>query len=79
MGIALIIVGGLVLMTVAASAFGYLGEKRKHLDPKITETLGTLERRLSAIEEKLGTADDRFDKIEGDVAFVHKLLSDKTK
>ncbi len=79
MGIALIIVGGLVLMTVAASAFGYLGERKKRLDPKLGEAIERMEKRLSAIEERLNQDEDRFEHLEGDVSFVHKLISDKSK
>lgn len=79
MGIAFVIVGGLVLMTFAASVFGYLGEKRKRLDPQIESKILSIERRLATLEENGGRNDERLEQIEGDVAFVNKLISDRTK
>ena len=76
MGIAMVIVGGLVLMTLAASVFGYLGEKRKRLDPDVLEKL---ERRLSDLEAAVGQNAERFDRIENDAAFVQRLLSEREK
>lgn len=78
MGIALIIVGGLVLMTVSASVFGFLGEKKKRLDPQLENKIGRIEQRLSILEERLGRDDERFEEIESEVAFVNKLISDKS-
>ncbi|HUX19648.1 MAG TPA: hypothetical protein VMW69_00325 [Spirochaetia bacterium] len=79
MGIALVIVGGLVLMTLAASLFGYLGEKKKRLDPDLQKKIEAIEQRLSSLEAGSGRADERIEQVEGDVAFVNKLLSDRTK
>ena len=77
MGIALIIVGGLVLMTISASLFSAVGEKRKRLDPQLADRIETLEKRLSALEEKLDRGEERFAQIETEVAFVNRLISDK--
>lgn len=79
MGIAFVIVGGLVLMTLAASVFGYLGEKKKRLDPKVLEKLEQIEHRLSDLENAAGQNAERFDRIENDAAFVQRLLSDRGK
>lgn len=78
MGIALIIVGGLVLMTVSASVFGFLGEKKKRVEPEVVNRIGSIEQRLSVLEEKIGRNDERCDEIESEVAFVNKLISDKS-
>lgn len=77
MGIALIIVGGLCLMTFAASVFGYLGEKKKRTDPAVEAKVAEIERRLSELERKGSLNDERLEQIEGDVAFVNKLITDK--
>lgn len=77
MGIAFVIVGGLVLMTLAASLFSYLGEKKKRLDPSLESKIEGLERRISELEQKSTGSDERFEQIEEEVAFVNKLISDK--
>lgn len=79
MGIALVIVGGLVLMTLAASAFSYLGEKKKGVDPNIVKKIEAIEERLSSLEAGTGQVDERIQQIENDVSFVNKLLTDRTK
>lgn len=78
MGIAFVIVGGLVAMTAVASIFSYLGEKKKHLDPRLESTIDDMQRRLSILEERLGRDDERFEQIESEVAFVNKLIAKKT-
>lgn len=77
MGIALVIVGGLFLMTLAASVFGYLGEKKKRLDPAVEARVADIERRLKELEEQGTLNDEKIGQIEGDIAFVNKLISDK--
>ncbi len=79
MGIAMVIVGGLVLMTLAASVFGYLGEKKKRLDPNVLQKLEQIEKRLADLETAAGQSAERFDRIENDAAFVQRLLSDRGK
>lgn len=77
MGIALVIVGGLCLMTLAASVFGYLGEKKKRIDPAIEAKIAAIERRLKELEGKGVLDDERLEHIEGEVAFVNRLIADK--
>jgi hypothetical protein len=79
MGIALIIVGGIVVVTAVASVFDYLGKKRKGGDPQVEGRLAALEQRLAAAETKIEERDEKIAQIENDVAFVNRLIEDKSK
>lgn len=77
MGIALVIAGGLVLMTLFASMFSYLGEKKKRLDPKVEERLALIEHRLEALESKSLEKDDRLAQLASEVTFVSRLIEER--
>jgi hypothetical protein len=77
MNLALIIVGGLVLMTFFPSLFGYLEKRKKAKDTEIESKLASVEKRLFDLEGKIAEKDDRIDKLETDVSFVNKLIEDK--
>jgi len=79
MGVAIVIAGGLVLMTLVASLFSYLGEKKKRLDPQIEEKINRMERRLTAMEAKAAEKDERIDQLESEISFVNKLIEQRPK
>ncbi len=77
MGIALAIIGGLVAMTVVAAGFDYLG-KRAKASPADAARTRELERRLDALEARLEDRDGRVAKLEGELAFLNRLLEDRS-
>ncbi len=77
MGITLTIVGGLVLMTIAAAGFDYLGRRAKAAPADAARTR-ELERRLDALEARLEDRDGRVAKLEGELAFLNRLLEDRS-
>jgi hypothetical protein len=79
MDIALIIVGGIVLTTITASLFDYLGKRKRGGDPETAGRITAVEQRLSAAEAKLGERDERIAQLENDLGFVTRLIEDKTK
>jgi len=74
--IAIIITGGLVLMTAVASAFGYLTEKRKRESPELEKQIAEMERRLSLLEDRAVDKEARVEQIAQEVSFVNKLVED---
>lgn len=79
MGIALIIVGGLVLMTLFASGFDYLTKRRKRVDDETKARVVELEGKLAALENQLHDSNERIGQLEGDLSFMNKLIEDKSK
>ncbi len=79
MEIALIIVGGIVITTLVASIFDFLGKRRRGKDPAIEGRVAAIEQRLAAAETKIGERDERIAQLEGDVHFMNKLIEDKSK
>jgi len=77
MGIALIIVGGLVLMTIFASGFDFLTKRRNKLDDETKKKVAELETKVLALEQLAKEKDDRIGQLENDFAFVNKLLEKK--
>lgn len=78
MGIALIIVGGLVLMTGFATAFDYLGKRKNKAGSELEKKVGLLEQRLATVEAKVAEKDDRISQLQDEVAFVNKLIENKS-
>ena len=79
MGIALIVVGGLVLMTlisVVGSALG--GKKKEHADKQTESRIAATEERLLSLEAKIMDRDERIAQLEHEVSFVNKLIEEKT-
>jgi hypothetical protein len=60
MEIAMIIVGGLVLMTIFASGFDYLSKRRKGVDNVVKLKVEELENRVRLLEQNLGTGTKRW-------------------
>ncbi len=77
MEIALIVVGGLIVLTVVALVGDYLtktGVARSSVDPRV---VGQWEKRLEALERKTQEQEAKLALLENDVAFTTKLLEGK--
>lgn len=82
MGIALIVVAGIVIISVVASGFDYLGKKRAADQPaspsSMAETVALLEKRVAFLEEELSEKSVKLEQLRTDVSFMNKLIEDKT-
>lgn len=79
MGIALVIAGGLVLMTLIASGADYL-TKRAKVSGGLGETrLKELEKRIMMLEQQDEDKNEKIEKLERDMGFINKLIEDKTQ
>ncbi len=80
MGITIIIVGGILLMTVAAGFFDMMGKSKKNAGQGISASqLQDLESRLSNLEVQIGERDRRIEQLEQHAEFTSRLLEDKSK
>ncbi len=77
MGIAFVIVGGLVLMTAFASGFDYLTKRRNKLDNETKQKVVDLEKRMIAMEQTGREKDARIAQLENDYTFLNRLLEKK--
>jgi len=77
MEIAMIIVGGLVLMTIFASGFAYLSKRRKGVDNVVKLKVEELENRVRLLEQNLGDRNEKVAQLESDIIFLNKLLEKK--
>jgi hypothetical protein len=76
MEIALIIVGGIVLITVLPMLLQNRGKKAPQ-DPGLTDKVAKLEQQVASLEERLTARDERVNQLEATVSFVNRLLDDK--
>jgi len=79
MSLALVIVGGVVIISVVASVGDYLTKTRiakTSIDPNIIKNL---EGRIEMLEQKTTEQGNKIQNLETDIAFANKLLEDKTK
>ena len=74
MGIALIIVGGLVLMTVFAAGADFLTKRKGRLDTQTVETVAELQQRVTSLEQMVKEKDDTVARLETDMSFIRKLI-----
>ncbi|MBN2442661.1 MAG: hypothetical protein JXJ04_15000 [Spirochaetales bacterium] len=77
MGIAFIIVGGLVLMTLFAAGFDFLTKRRKTLDNATITKVAELEKKVAILESLVNDKNDRIAQLEEDVSFVNKFIEKK--
>lgn len=79
MGIALIIVGGIIVLTAIAIAGDVISTKYKAAvrAPK-QEAIAPLEARLEALEARLDERDETVRKLQEELRFVNRMLEDKT-
>jgi hypothetical protein len=79
MNIALIIVGGLVLMTFFPTLFGYLEKKKKFASTDFGDKVRSLEQKITILEDKLIEKDEQIGKLQTEMSFVNKLIEDKSQ
>lgn len=78
MEIALIIVGGLTIITFLSAGFDYLGKRAKRASSGELTKLDELERRLGALEVAAEEKDGRIASLERELSFVNRLIADTT-
>ncbi|HUX39773.1 MAG TPA: hypothetical protein VMV83_01300 [Rectinemataceae bacterium] len=76
MELALIIVGGLVLMTGIAGIFDYLGKRKASLNTAALERIEALEREIAILKSASADDEGRIGKLESDIGFVSRLIED---
>lgn len=74
MEIALIVAGGLVLLTAVAGFFDYLGKRRSGIDTETKARIEALEKRLGELEAATATDASRLARLEGDLSFMNRLV-----
>jgi hypothetical protein len=74
MGLALVIAGGLVLMTLFASGFDFLTKRRNRIDDETKKTVVDMEKRLVSLEQVIKEKDDKVTQLESDLSFMRKLI-----
>ncbi len=79
MGIALIVVGGLVLITLIGVIGDYYGKKKLALSAESLQRLETLEQQVQVLSTTVGERDERIARLEEGITFVNRLLEDKSK
>lgn len=79
MGIALVIVGGLILLTFIPVYFDYRGKAVKRMTASGDPAVSGLAKRVEALEQQLADRDERLRLVERDLHFVTRLLEDKSK
>ncbi len=77
MGIAIVIVCGLVVMTVFASGFDFLTKRRNRVDNETKLKVVELEKKVSNMEQAIKDKDARVAQLESDYMFLNKLLEKK--
>jgi len=78
MGIAIVIIAGLVVMTVVAAGFDFLTKKNKSNSSVSINQIKDLEDRIKMLENNEIERIDQIRKIQDEVKFVNKLLEDKS-
>lgn len=71
---ALIIVGGMVVMTLIAVAGDYLSKSKRPADPS---AIRELKDRITALEREASERDTKLARMEGEISFTTKLLEDR--
>lgn len=77
MGIALVIVGGLIVITLVSVLGGNAAMKIKGSGGPDGARLDKLERRLETLEGELEERNARIGKLETELGFMSKLIEDK--
>jgi hypothetical protein len=79
MGIALVIMGGLSLISVFAIIGDYLTKRRAGGSPEDRRIVTDLAKRIDALEQQVQARDARIEQLENDVSFATRLIEDKHK
>ncbi len=77
MGLALTIVGGLVVISVIAVIGDIVAKSLQARNSVEPAALKTLTDRIEALEKQADERDSRLARLEGDIAFTTKLLEEK--
>jgi len=77
MGVALVIAGGLVLMTFFAAGFDFLTKRRTRLDNETKQRVLQMEQRLAVLDQTVRDKDARLAQLENDLTFLNRLLDKK--
>ena len=78
MGIAIVIITGLVVMTVAAAGFDFLSKRNKIYSKYNDKQIIELEERIRILENIEIERVDQIKKIQDELKFVNNLLEDKS-
>jgi uncharacterized protein YoxC len=79
MGIALIVMGGLTLISIIAIIGDTLTKARRGVPSIDQKTVQELAKRVEVLEQQVQTRDARLEQLENDVSFANRLLEDKHK
>lgn len=77
MEIALIITGGIIVITLITVIGDYFGKKKIKPDKELESRIATLENKMNALESLVQEKDTRINQLENDVHFVNKLIEGK--
>ena len=77
MGIALVIMGGLVLISIFAAGFDFLAKGRTRLDDDTRKKVELLEQKMAELENSTKEKEVRVEQLENDLAFLNRLLEKK--
>lgn len=77
MEIALIIVGGLTLMTFVAAGFDFLTKRRVRMEDETRQKVAELESQVADLKKRVESQSEQITSLDGDVTFVHRLLDKK--
>ncbi len=77
MGIALVIMGGMTLITIFAIIGDIITKTRRVKAPQDGKALEDITRRVEALEIQVQSRDERIRQLENDVSFANKLLEEK--
>ncbi len=78
MEIALIIVGGLVVMTIFGTGFDFLNKRRNKIDHATKRKVIELENKVNNLERIIHANTEKIAQLEGDLSFLNKLLENKS-
>jgi hypothetical protein len=79
MGIAIVIISGLLVMTIVAAGFDFLAKKNKSKSNVSINQLRELEDRIKILENNEIERTEQILKLQDEVKFVNKLLEDKSR
>ena len=79
MEIAIVIAGGLVLISLIAGFFDYMGKKKKKTDLALETKVTELDQKVTALEDRLHEKDERLNQLENEISFINRLIEDKSK
>ena len=77
MGIALIIVGGLVVVSIVSAGFDYMSKKGKSVDKGLGQKVYDLENRIKKLESQIENGDSKILHLEEEITFFKNLLENK--